>query len=639
MDWVGVIKKEYPDINVTQVANDDFSNRVVNIYGDEHFLPVFGQPYDQTSTTFRSRVYNQIVMVCMDKGELRLERRKFARKLSPFDSIIKNPMDNPENGFYSFDNISSVVAERRELRQWMARTLELSTTLTMTQKNYIEFEKDFLSGRNDLKPLWPSEYEMFISAMELKRAEFKKNQKNFALQNEETQQEANGKTVVSSNSKSQVKEPQALKPASSIQKDGSDKNAEKLVDRETEAAKKYAKQIILDVNNLNLSDPEVEKKLDSLRVDFSAHIKKVPTSDKNSISKRMNENVDGIIGQLIDIKLKELENIPTSIAGMNESKAWKEDFNKTYAPLKDLMAVRFVEQEYERRHTKIIKGAKSEFARKLDSFPSSLAGLDQSAKLLDTVGADSASYKDFLKATLKRIDIIREKMELENKTQDDKFSTQGYNYPAIVKALYHNDLKKIPDDVDVRQYNASLHKVFIGSCGEDSESAKMAALQYWPEQQKTAEKVNPLKAIGRGLSSMKHAAEKDAESGAEGLVSEQAGKKDGELIVRRFDCESPQYKKFQKNLHQIFYYRHKKEPKPQNSQRLQALKIFVESPRNIPLENLKNGCLYNQKDEGLCSIAKNQKNEGKISSIGIKDQPLPITLESVQIVFQVSLPL
>src|SRR5262245_27401427 len=51
--WSERFRREYPDLDVMKALADQVSDRAVNLFSDEDFVPVFGKPFDAMSQAER----------------------------------------------------------------------------------------------------------------------------------------------------------------------------------------------------------------------------------------------------------------------------------------------------------------------------------------------------------------------------------------------------------------------------------------------------------------------------------------------------------------------------------------------------------------------------------------------------------
>ncbi len=54
--WFNRLKEEYPDIDLHHTVLNEIYPKVLNLYGDDSFMPVFGKPFDAMSADDRNYV-------------------------------------------------------------------------------------------------------------------------------------------------------------------------------------------------------------------------------------------------------------------------------------------------------------------------------------------------------------------------------------------------------------------------------------------------------------------------------------------------------------------------------------------------------------------------------------------------------
>jgi hypothetical protein len=155
--WFSRLKAEYPDIDLHHTILGQISPKVVNLYGDEDFVPVFGTALDAMSNDERNYVKQ-------------LFRRLFATRetrdsLDGFGDQLDRPFVLP-SGSFSYADVAPQVAYRRSVRKNWRETMDRLKTLSPTPTDYdalLSLEK---KGTDPFHDLWPSEFRQFQEGIE-----------------------------------------------------------------------------------------------------------------------------------------------------------------------------------------------------------------------------------------------------------------------------------------------------------------------------------------------------------------------------------------------------------------------------------------------------------------------------------------
>jgi hypothetical protein len=154
--WLHRFKLEYPDINVGHSVTSDYYSKMINLFMDADFVPVFGKPFDAMKPDELS--YPRQLLFVLAQSEKR-------PLLEGFAGIIDHPF-TPEQGSFAYYDVAPQVAFRRgQYKQWQ-EMLENLKALPNNSAGYTQIATLRAMGEKTFEDLWPSQVRQFRDAID-----------------------------------------------------------------------------------------------------------------------------------------------------------------------------------------------------------------------------------------------------------------------------------------------------------------------------------------------------------------------------------------------------------------------------------------------------------------------------------------
>lgn len=165
--WVGQLPAEYPDLDLKNTVMGKIYPKASNLFRDEYFIPVFGEPYDQTTVEGRHKIHLEVARPCF--GVTGKDRR-YKTQFLPYQPLFDGAFLLAQ-GDFGFQRLSTVVTERRAISRWRDQVLSETAKLPPTLESFNTLKSDLARGSRDLAPLWPSEGREFSAALTARQSE------------------------------------------------------------------------------------------------------------------------------------------------------------------------------------------------------------------------------------------------------------------------------------------------------------------------------------------------------------------------------------------------------------------------------------------------------------------------------------
>ena len=155
--WFSRLKAEYPDIDLHHTVLNEIYPKVLNLFGDDDFVPVFGKPFD--AMAFDDRNYVKYLF-----------RRLFTQSttrnlLDGFGDFLDRPFVL-DRGSFSYADVAPQLAFRRTVRKQWQETMHRLKSLSPTSADYDQVVSLEKKGTDPFRDLWPSEFKQFKDAVE-----------------------------------------------------------------------------------------------------------------------------------------------------------------------------------------------------------------------------------------------------------------------------------------------------------------------------------------------------------------------------------------------------------------------------------------------------------------------------------------
>jgi hypothetical protein len=158
--WFSRLKKEYPDLDLRHTVLDKVYPKVVNLFGDPDFVPVFGRPFDSLPADeckFVTELFRRL-----------FRGREHNDLLDGFDSFLSRPFSLPQ-GSFSFADVAPQVAYRRGIHKKWQQAIEQLNTLSSGSANFDKTAQLKTAGEGAFADLWPSQLKEFLETVNAAR--------------------------------------------------------------------------------------------------------------------------------------------------------------------------------------------------------------------------------------------------------------------------------------------------------------------------------------------------------------------------------------------------------------------------------------------------------------------------------------
>jgi hypothetical protein len=155
--WFNQLKKEYPDIDLHHTVLDQIYPKVLNLFGDDAFVPVFGKPFDEMTADDRN--YVKLMFRRLFTGP------QTRNLLDRFVDFLERPFVL-DGGSFSYADVAPQLAFRRTVRKQWHETMDRLKVLAPTTADYDELVSLEKKGTDPFRDLWPSEFRQFQEGIE-----------------------------------------------------------------------------------------------------------------------------------------------------------------------------------------------------------------------------------------------------------------------------------------------------------------------------------------------------------------------------------------------------------------------------------------------------------------------------------------
>ncbi|MCL6286047.1 hypothetical protein M3P21_21255 [Ruegeria sp. 2012CJ41-6] len=165
--WTDKLKKEYPDRDFFRSNQKGDEWRIVRLFADDDFVPVFGQPYDRISLENR-RTAEKEIKACMTNAFTRDRMEPY--KATAQDLLYEDPKDGFSYGghAYAVFALRKIRAARNRIN--IALTSQTETPPTTDFESALqsmESAKEIVRKYGEF--LWPSERQEYLDAIDSRR--------------------------------------------------------------------------------------------------------------------------------------------------------------------------------------------------------------------------------------------------------------------------------------------------------------------------------------------------------------------------------------------------------------------------------------------------------------------------------------
>jgi len=151
--WVARMKSEYPGLAPYRTSSTVLGPKIVNLYRNQFFVPVFGNPFDKTTESWRKGFFREVILACARSRE---GQPSYRDRFNDYYTFFFRPFSLPR-GWLSYADVSSKLAALRITEEWRRRVLKAAEDMHASAANLREIDSYLTQGRKDLSELWPSE--------------------------------------------------------------------------------------------------------------------------------------------------------------------------------------------------------------------------------------------------------------------------------------------------------------------------------------------------------------------------------------------------------------------------------------------------------------------------------------------------
>ena len=146
LNWTGKMNEEYPGVDFYHMVVDELYPRMLNLFADEYFVPVFGEPFDEMNKAKRMQIGRSFRSAWS------------SNKWGP-QFTWQRMIDRPfilENGSFSYREVADFLTKRRELKKEYDKIYSL-----LSEKNNEITTNDLIKYKQlvakDFSGFWPSD--------------------------------------------------------------------------------------------------------------------------------------------------------------------------------------------------------------------------------------------------------------------------------------------------------------------------------------------------------------------------------------------------------------------------------------------------------------------------------------------------
>jgi hypothetical protein len=151
--WSDELEKAFPDKNFYQLPEAKVIPYLPNLFDDEHFVPLFGKPFDTMSKADRSGIGSKEIRRCFHRPELK----------TAYDWQIFY-LDKPfvmDSGPVSGPAVSEQIRINRQTLEWLSETQQELADVQPAPGEYERLLKVRSQVRERLDTLWPRHWQSF----------------------------------------------------------------------------------------------------------------------------------------------------------------------------------------------------------------------------------------------------------------------------------------------------------------------------------------------------------------------------------------------------------------------------------------------------------------------------------------------
>ena len=151
--WSDELEKAFPDKNFYQLPEAQVIPYLPNLFDDEHFVPLFGKPFDTMSKADRGEIGSKEIRRCFHRPELKAAYDWQIFYLDKPFVMDSGPVSGPE--------VSEQLRANRQTLEWLAETQQELANMQPAAEEYERLLKLRGEVRGRLLTLWPRYWQSF----------------------------------------------------------------------------------------------------------------------------------------------------------------------------------------------------------------------------------------------------------------------------------------------------------------------------------------------------------------------------------------------------------------------------------------------------------------------------------------------
>jgi hypothetical protein len=161
LNWSSRIREEYPNLDPWHTQSNLLAEKVVNLYRDKYFVPVFGERFVDMSAASRKEV---------STATNKCNRIPEVHAAFPLDSQLGRAFRS-EKGSFGGADIVQRLEQIALVETWGQRVVAALPTIPESPQGFAKIQEYLEKGKKDMTVLFPSEAQAFAATVQRRQAE------------------------------------------------------------------------------------------------------------------------------------------------------------------------------------------------------------------------------------------------------------------------------------------------------------------------------------------------------------------------------------------------------------------------------------------------------------------------------------
>lgn len=343
-------EREFPDVSMLKSPSEKVYPKLVLLYADDDWVPVFGKPFDTTPLSERREIRNEARQLCYDDPFYSDDYYKF----STLDRGLTGNMKRPLTSF-GLPAIHIAIRQIRETRHQLDQQVEEALASTEVADAAAKARTTSAFMKNNDERLWPSE-------IEAKDKQLSDHVAALALQNVEAELTRSDDTSNPAQRLAALTD--IAKGEQGYHRYLDERNMADLERRATERQSQLAQRVLSDdlaeIENLTQDRNgliSLEEKASELDATLSLLVDKVA----EPFSARIETKRQSILEALFERNISALRALEPGPAGLESSLAWLEAFKALFTPYQNVIAFEKAMNEFADKRESLLEGSLQQF--------------------------------------------------------------------------------------------------------------------------------------------------------------------------------------------------------------------------------------------------------------------------------------